>query len=133
MIEIEIPKDIRQYEAKLIASFTTRQTICGSIAAIIGVGTFFLFDFIPQDIRIFIVLVLVSPLLLCGWIKPYGMHFEKFIQSTIVTNVLAPTNRKYITKNMYDDIDMDAGKNKNKDKNKNKQKAPKSKEYIAYE
>lgn len=103
MIEIEINKDISKHEAKLIGSFTTRQTICMVIAVLVFIGirkivpTMF-----PDDIRNFLCLIVITPILAVGWIKPYGLHFEKFVATVFVTNVLAPKIRKYKTKNMFD-------------------------------
>lgn len=103
MFEIQIPKDIRTYDAKLIGPFTTRQTICvgiGSLLAIIAYNT--IGQFVSQDLRIFICLVVVLPALLAGWVKPYGMPFEKYALVILTTHILAPKYRKYKTINAFE-------------------------------
>jgi len=103
MIEIEVPKDITKYEAKLIASFTTRQVGCLAIAAVIAVPTFLaLRDAVPRDVATLIILLLVLPFVLLGWVKPYGMNFEQFVRTAFISNVLSPKKRKYVTMNVYD-------------------------------
>ena len=136
-IEIEIPKDISKYEAKIIGPFTLRQAICTVPAIGIAVLAFTtLIKYIPKDICIFITIILVAPLLLCGYIKVYGMPFEKFAKMVFISIVLAPTNRKYKTVNVYETItktttalDAKDKKQKKKSVRKNKNKNP---NLIAY-
>lgn len=104
MIEIEIPKDINKYEAKLVGPLTTRQTACLVGALGLGIPTFSALTNnlgAPQDVAIIVMILIVSPFLLVGWIKPYGMAFEKFIQTAFVSNVLSPAKRKYVTDNNF--------------------------------
>ena len=91
MIELEVPKDIRRYEAKFFGPFTTRQMICFVIAAIISIALFItLKDVMAQDVAIFLIIVIDLPFLLCGWVKPYGMPFEKFAQTAVTTTLISP-------------------------------------------
>lgn len=104
-IEIEIPKDITKYEAKLMGPFTTRQIVCLVPAVLLAIATYNVGKkFVTQDTCYFLVLIVISPFLLCGWYKPYGMPFEKFIKTAFVSNILSPKHRKYITKNVYEEI-----------------------------
>ncbi len=106
MIEIEVPKDITKYEAKLVASFTTRQVGCLAIAGVLAVPTFLAIrDVVPRDAATLIVLILVLPFILLGWVKPYGMNFEQFVRTAFISNVLSPKKRKYVTMNVYDFIE----------------------------
>lgn len=102
MLEAQIPKDVRKYEAKLVGPFTLRQLICFIIACILayfaykGISAVFSVDFaIP------VCMLLISPIIAIGWVKPYGMPLEKFLQSAFIGMVLAPKVRKYKTKNNY--------------------------------
>lgn len=108
MIEIEIPKDIREYESKLIGPFTTRQLLCGiglvlscylSYKAAVSV----LGD--ESSLKFFFPMICAIPFGLVGWVKPYGMHFEKFAKSVFVSLVLAPAKRFYKIDNVYDRFD----------------------------
>lgn len=106
MIEIEIPKDINKYEAKLIGPFSTRQAACFALAALITVPTFLgLSQALPRDLCMIICIILAMPFILVGWIKPYGMKFEQFMKTAFISNVLAPAKRLYMTDNMFDYID----------------------------
>ena len=101
-IEKEIPKDISKYESKLIGAFTTRQVVCGIPGILLAVGSYFLLrNYVAEDIVFFIAFLVAIPFLLCGWYKPYGIPFEKYISIVFVSQVLAPKHRKYVTENTY--------------------------------
>ena len=105
MIEIEIPKDINKYKAKLVGPFTTRQTICFVLACILAVPTFlFLRDKVPTDLASIVTIVICIPFILVGWVEPYGMSFEKFAQAAFVSNFISPSKRKYVTMNQYEKL-----------------------------
>ena len=98
-----IPKEINKYEAKLVANFTTRQTVSLAIAGACSIGVYNLFKlFALQDIAIYICAIIVVPILLCGFYKPYGMPFEVFAKIIFRLNFLAPPRRKYKIENIYD-------------------------------
>lgn len=102
MIEMEMPKDIRQYKTKLIGPFSTREFVCFTIAAGCGLLTFNTVGKIfVSDVRIFLCIVSAIPGLLCGWYKPYGVPFEKFIKSTLIAHFLSPAKRKYVIENRF--------------------------------
>ena len=137
MIELEVPKDIRRYEAKLFGPFTTRQLICFVIASVIAFGVYMLISsVIPTDVCFFLIIIIDAPVLLCGWFKPYGMPFEKFIKTAFATTVLSPSARKYVTENKYfNKYKADLAKaaaQKKKKKSSNQSKPSKNKELVAY-
>ena len=71
MIELEVPKDIRRYEAKLFGPFTTRQLICFVIACVVAfLALKVLGTLMPQDYAFFFIIIIDLPVLLCGWFKP---------------------------------------------------------------
>lgn len=139
-IEMEIPKDIRKYEAKLIGPLTLRQLICGVPAAAIAVITFTtLIKYIPEDLCIILVMLTVSPLILCGWVKIYDMPFEKFAKTVIVSSILSPRRRKYKTVNVYElltqpamELENKTAKNKAEKRKKKKSGYANDKELVAY-
>lgn len=102
MIEIEMPKDITKYEAKLAGVVTPRQAICVVIAVVVGFGVRALFKILglPQLETFGMMAAAAVPLVFAVY-KPYGMKLEEFLESAFVNNVLAPTKRKYISENKY--------------------------------
>ena len=103
MIQIEIPKDIRKYEAKLIGPLTTRQTVCFLLAVAVALPLYFSLSFLPNDFKYILIGAICAPILLAGWIKPFGVNFEDFIRIVFITNILSPKNRIYKINNPYSD------------------------------
>lgn len=103
MVEITIPKEVTKYETKLIGNFTARQTVCIIFMVLLCVGGYnLMINFLPQDTVLAVCMVLASPFAACGWIKPYGMHFEDYAKIMLFSNILAPKNRKYKVENTFD-------------------------------
>lgn len=104
-IEMKIPKEINKYEAKAVGPFTLRQLICLLICLPICVGLFILVKpYVGVDLAGFIVIAPASVGWLFGWCKPYGMKFEKYMQTVFINSFLAPTKRLYKTENYYANI-----------------------------
>lgn len=135
MIELEVPKDIRKYEAKLFGPFTTRQLICFVIAVAIAFGAYYLFgSLMPQDVSFFVIIIIDLPVLLCGWFKPYGMPFEKFAKTAFTTTFVSPNVRKYVTENLYyNKMKEEKIAEMQKKKKKQKIKPSKDKNLVAYQ
>ena len=108
MIELEIPKDIRAYEAKLIGPFTTRQLFCAIGGALGFYGSYKAAAAVLGEdsslIWLFPIIVAI-PFALIGWVKLYGLTFEKFAKSVFVSMFLAPTKRLYKIENTFDKFD----------------------------
>ena len=136
MIEIHINKDVGSYEAKLIGPFTARQTICIVIAAPICWALYTLASpYVSPDAAGFLTAIPAGIAWCFGWLKPYGMRTEKFIQSVFINTVIAPTHRKYKTVNVHENAfailekhakELEAAQNEQK-KIKKKEKKPKYK------
>lgn len=103
MIEIRVTKELGNYEPKLVGPLTIRQVIC----LIIGLPCCYLIyrvlsPVMTKDIAGFFCMIPAAVAGAFGWAKPYGMKTEKFIKATFVNMVLAPSNRRYKTKNVHE-------------------------------
>lgn len=94
MIEVEMTKDIRDYEPKLFGLVTTRQIICVGIGLAYAVPIAMV---IPADFatQCMIATLLMLPVILAGWVSVYGMRMEQFVLQMIRSLILTPQNRKY--------------------------------------
>ena len=112
MIQIQIPKEIREYEPKFISIFTMRQAICVSLAACISVSLYvFVFSkILVSDMALFASAIPSIPLLLAGYFKMYGMPFEKFALQYVQDVMLSPKNRKYASQNFHEELAKKADK-----------------------
>lgn len=134
MIEVKIPQEIRQYDAKMIGPFSFRQAICG--VAAIGIAYIlnrFLKGVVPQDALIGLIMLVCVPLALIGWVKPYGMRFEKFFVAVLFNTLLSNPKRYFQSKNSIENIEKIEIKNmeeSGKGAKKNKKQAKPKKEDI---
>jgi len=103
MIEIRITKEIGNYEAKFLGPFTLRQVICIGIGAPVCFLIYkTLSPIMTTDLAGFFCAIPGAIAALFGWVRPYGMKTEKFIQSIFVNMVLAPSHRIYKSKNYHE-------------------------------
>lgn len=131
MIEIKMPKDINEYQPKIIGPLTLREFICISVAAAFALLIYnYVLPFCGQGIASYLMFIPAAFAYCFGWLKPYGMTFEKFVKSIFINVLIAPSVRKYKTENQYDLAQkeyyekIDAGKTK-KEKKKTKYKKSK--------
>lgn len=104
-IEIEMTKEIGNYEPKFIGPFTIRQTVCLSIAAPVCILIYItLSPILTGDVAGFFCIIPAAIAAAFGWLKPYGMKAEEFVRSIFINIVVAPSNRKYIITNECDVI-----------------------------
>lgn len=135
MIEVAVPNDICKYEAKLIGPLTTRETIALCLSGGISFGIYQLLgDAFTFETIGYIIIPLIAPILICGWYKPYGIPFEKFIWLVFRTMFLSPRIRKYQIRNQWEMMlqenlitDNEKGGNATTAKEKEKKKTEKKK------
>lgn len=101
MIEKPIPKDISKYQTKLMLGLTTRQVLLFFPGVTIAVIVFFLLKSSIGDLALFFALLTACPFILFAGFRPLGLPLEKFISTALLPMLLAPTNRRYKTKNSY--------------------------------
>lgn len=96
MIEIKIPKEIKDYKSKLFFNLTVRQCICSGAALSICVPLYiFGKNFMSEDAVSWIVILIAVPLFLMGFFKYNNMYFEEFAKEWIIFNMIGVQRRKY--------------------------------------
>ena len=79
MIEIRIPKEIKNYREKLFFGLTLRQCICAGLALLICVPLYiFGTKYLSQETVSWAVIIIAAPLMLTGFFKYNDMTFETF-------------------------------------------------------
>lgn len=87
MIEIRIPKEIKNYREKLFFGLTLRQSICAGVALLICVPLYIFGNkFIPQEALSWLVILIAAPLMLAGFFRYNDMTFEQFAVEFIYYN-----------------------------------------------
>lgn len=79
MIEIRIPKEIKNYREKLFFGLTLRQCLCAGVALLICVPLYIFGNrILPQEVLSWIVILIAAPLMLAGFFRYNDMVFEQF-------------------------------------------------------
>ncbi|WP_282144911.1 PrgI family protein [Thomasclavelia cocleata] len=96
MIYVPVPKEIKEYEKKIFKNLTLRQLVW----LIIGVGLaiiiyLLLIPFFSSDILSYIIMTIVIPCFLCGFVKIQDIPFDIYINIVLF-------NTLHIQKLLYD-------------------------------
>lgn len=95
MIEIRIPKEIKNYREKLFFGLTLRQCICAGVSLAICVPLYIWgHHFLPQEAISWIVVFIAVPLMLTGFFRYNDMAFEQFAFE-VISFYASPQKRIY--------------------------------------
>lgn len=80
-INVAIPKEITEYEEKIMFGLSLRKLVCFVIAVLLAIGTYFIctkvFE-LSMDLTSYIIIIEALPLMAIGFVKKDGMEFEKY-------------------------------------------------------
>lgn len=97
MIEIKIPKEIRDYKEKFLFGLTIRQFIFLGLALAICVPLYvFGKDYLGSDATSWIIIIIAIPILAFGFFRFEGMPFERFLVIVFRQKFAEPQKRKYV-------------------------------------
>lgn len=80
-IEVHVPKEITDYQEKIIAGLSIRKLIVIVISSVFSILVGFFFTSIlgiPIRHASWVIIVLNLPILSFGWIKRYNLTFEQY-------------------------------------------------------
>ena len=81
MIEIKVPKEIKDYKSKLFFNLSVRQFICTAAALAICVPLYIVGrKYMDEDVVSWLVILVGAPLLFTGFFKYNDMNFEELMQ-----------------------------------------------------
>ena len=101
MIEIRIPKEIKNYREKLLFGLTLRQCICAGVALLICVPLYIFGNrFLPQEMVSWLVILIAAPLMLAGFFRYNDMMFEQFAVEFFFHN-FTPQKRVYSDETVF--------------------------------
>ncbi len=122
MIEVIIPKEINEYEDKVMFGLTFRQIISTILSIVISIFLYTsLLNIINEEILSYLIIILDGAILSIGWVKYNGMRAEQFAFVFLEHN-LYPQKRGYEDCNIYEGINNEVVKKFYKE---NKQKGVK--------
>lgn len=99
---ISVPRDLTKVKNKVMFNLTKRQLICFSLAALVGVPSFFLLKLIGStSMAAMGMMVLMMPFFFLAMYEKNGQPLEVFLGHFIRANFIRPKVRPYKTDNYY--------------------------------
>ena len=97
-----MPRDLTKVKSKVMFNLTKRQLICFSVAALIGVPSFFLIKQIASTSTAAIgMMVIMMPFFFLAMYEKNGQHLEVILRHLIEATFVRPKERPYKTNNNY--------------------------------
>lgn len=107
---ISVPRDLTKVKSKVMFNLTKRQLICFSVAALIGVPSFFLLKHISGvSTAAMGMMVVMMPFFFLAMYEKHGQPLEVFLGHFIEATFVRPKERPYKTNNHYSAIARYAG------------------------
>ena len=98
MVQVEMNRDIREFEPKVIGPFTLKQAKCVGVMAAYGFPLFFTLYKHSLYTAAIVVGISIAPPILIGWVKVRNMSFEKFFIRWFYWRIRTPRIRRYKSK-----------------------------------
>ncbi|SDB44970.1 PrgI family protein [Pseudobutyrivibrio sp. YE44] len=99
---VSVPRDLTRVKSKIVCNLTKRQLICFSVAALIGVPSFFLMKtVVPVNTAVMGMMIIMMPFFFLAMYEKNGQPLEVIMEHFISSQIVRPKKRKYKTKNYY--------------------------------
>ena len=134
MLEIMIPRDIREFETKFIGQFTFRQAVAFTIVGIIAyIGVFIQKNILGLTSTNYLVLIPFGAIPVAfGYGKQLvGMELEIYLQMVFINMFMTPKHRPYRTHSYYTSLMSKKEKDAQRKKEKSLKNVPP--ELVAYD
>ena len=97
---ISVPRDLTKVKSKVMFNLTKRQLICFSLAALIGVPSFFLIKQIAAtSVAAIGMMVIMMPFFFLAMYVKNGQYLEVYLRHFIEATFVRPKQRPYKTDN----------------------------------
>ena len=99
---ISVPRDLTRVKSKVFFNLTKRQLICFSVAALIGVPSFFLIRKTGNmSLASMGMILIMLPFFFLAMYERDGMPLEVLVQHFVAAKFVRPKERPYKTNNYY--------------------------------
>jgi len=99
---ISVPRDLTKVKSKVMFNLTKRQLGCFSVAALLGVPSFFLIKQIASTSTAALgMMVIMMPFFFLAMYEKNGQHLEVILGHLIEAMLIRPKERPYKTNNNY--------------------------------
>ena len=102
---ISVPRDLTKVKSKLVFGLTKRQLVCFSLAALIGVPSFFVIKhFTGTNTAVMGMIVIMMPFFFLAMYEKNGQPLEVIMRHMVQSVFIRPKIRPYKTDNYYEVI-----------------------------
>ena len=99
---VSVPRDLTKVKSKLMFNLTKRQLICFSVAALIGVPSFFLLKTVVKvNTAVMGMMVIMMPFFFLAMYEKNGQPLEVILNHMMQAVFKRPKIRPYMTDNYY--------------------------------
>ncbi|MCR4929199.1 MAG: PrgI family protein [Lachnospiraceae bacterium] len=106
---ISVPRDLTKVKSKVMFNLTKRQLICFSMAALIGVPSFFLIKSVASlSVAAFCMIAIMMPFFFMALYEKNGQPLEVILKHFIEATFIRPKQRPYKTNNYYSALERQA-------------------------
>ena len=99
---ISVPRDLTKVKSRIIFGLTKRQLICFTVAALIGVPSFFLIRSVAEvNVAVISMMVIMMPIIFFALYEKNGRPLEVYLGHFIEAVFVRPRKRPYKTDNYY--------------------------------
>ena len=99
---VSVPRDLTKVKSKVIFNLTKRQIICFTVAALIGVPSFFLIKSVAEiNVAVMGMMVIMMPIFFFAMYEKNGRPLEVYLGHFIEAVFKRPKKRPYKTDNYY--------------------------------
>ena len=105
-MEVKINREIGDYTESVYFGLSLRQFIFSILACGVAVGLYFLLrPFFGIETLSWVCILGAAPFAAIGFFKYHGMTAEKVLFTYLRSEILMPKEIKFISKNIYDEIE----------------------------
>ena len=110
---ISVPRDLTKVKSKVFLNLTKRQLICFSLAAVLGLPSFFLIKTVmPVSVSAMCMMIIMMPFFFFALYEKNGQGLEVILKNFIKSTFIRPKERAYMTNNIYERLEKEAKANK---------------------
>lgn len=100
---VPVPRDLSKVKSKVMFNLTKRQLICFSVAALIGVPSFFAIKhFATLNVAVMCMIIIMMPMFFLAMYERNGQSLEVVLRHFLEAAVIRPKERPYKTDNYYE-------------------------------
>ena len=102
VIEIKIPKEVRQHKETIFFGLSARQFICAVLAVGLAVGIYLgLGPVLGKEAASWLCMLSAAPVAIAGFFSYHGMNLEQFLWAFIKSEFLFAASRPYVSENFH--------------------------------